>query len=115
MDGHAIQCRIYAENPEKRFMPSPGQIGDYSEPAGQGIRVDSGVTANFEVTPYYDPMVAKLMAHGEDRTQAISRMKEALRNYVIEDLTTNISMHLDILDDEDFVSGNVHTKWLESR
>ncbi|MGM0555609.1 MAG: acetyl-CoA carboxylase biotin carboxylase subunit [Myxococcota bacterium] len=115
MDGHAIQCRIYAENPAKRFMPAPGQIGDYSEPSGKGIRVDSGVTANFEVTPYYDPMVAKLMALGSDRKQAISRMKEALRTFVIDELTTNISMHLDILDDEDFISGDVHTNWLETR
>lgn len=115
INGHAIECRVYAENPDKRFMPAPGSIGDYSEPAGQGIRVDSGVTANFDVTPYYDPMVAKVIAHGKDRTQAVKRMRQALENYVIEDLTTNIDMHLDVLRDEEFLSGGVHTGWLESR
>ena len=115
IDGHALECRVYAENPDKRFMPAPGSIGDYSEPAGPGIRVDSGVHANFEVTPYYDPMVAKVIAHGEDRAQAIKRMRRALENYVIEDLTTNIDMHLAVLRDEDFLAGNIHTSWLEDR
>ncbi|MFP4598591.1 MAG: acetyl/propionyl/methylcrotonyl-CoA carboxylase subunit alpha [Persicimonas sp.] len=115
IDGHAIECRVYAENPDKSFMPSPGTIGDYSEPVGHGIRVDSGVNADFEVTPYYDPMVAKVIAHGEDRTQAIKRMRHALENYVIEELTTNIDMHLEVLRDEEFLAGDVHTGWLESR
>jgi acetyl-CoA carboxylase biotin carboxylase subunit len=116
IDGHAIECRVYAENPDKRFMPAPGTIGDYAEPTGyKGIRVDSGVQANFEVTPYYDPMIAKVIAHGDDRTQAIERMRDALENYVIGDLTTNISMHLDVLGDQDFASGDFHTGWLEDR
>ena len=113
IDGHAIECRVYAENPDKRFMPAPGKIGAYSEPTGEGIRVDSGVTAGDKVTPHYDPMVAKVIAHGNDRTQAIERMKGALKNYKIEELTTNIPMHLTVLDHEDFRSGNVHTSWLE--
>ena len=115
IDGHAIECRVYAENPDKMFMPAPGKIGDYSEPATKGVRVDSGVVANFEVTPYYDPMVAKVITHGNDRTEAIKRMRDALENYVIEDLTTNIDMHLEVLRDEDFLSGGVHTGWLENR
>jgi acetyl-CoA carboxylase biotin carboxylase subunit len=114
--GHAVECRVYAENPDKSFMPAPGSIGDYAEPTGyKGVRVDSGVTANFEVTPYYDPMVAKVITHGKDRSEAIGRMKEALRNFVIEDLTTNIDMHLEVLRDIDFIAGDVHTGWLESR
>jgi acetyl-CoA carboxylase biotin carboxylase subunit len=115
IDGHAIECRIYAEDPAKRFMPAPGQIGDYSEPTGPGIRVDSGVSANFEVTPYYDPMVAKVIAHGPDRARAVERMRHALQNYVIEGLTTNIDMHLEVLRDEEFLAGGVHTGWLENR
>ncbi len=115
INGHAIECRVYAENPDKRFMPAPGHIGEYSEPAGQGIRVDSGVHADYEVTPYYDPMVAKVITHGSDRTQAVERMRHALENYVIAELTTNIDMHLDVLRDEEFLAGGVHTGWLENR
>lgn len=113
IDGHSIECRIYAENPDKRFMPSPGTIGEWVEPSGEGVRVDSGVTSNFKVTPYYDPLVAKLVTHGADRNQAIERMKRALDEFVIEDLTTNIPMHLSVLDHDDFVAGTVHTSWLE--
>jgi acetyl-CoA carboxylase biotin carboxylase subunit len=115
IDGHAIECRVYAENPAKNFMPAPGHIGDYSEPDGPGIRVDSGVHADYEVTPFYDPMLAKLVAHGKDRGEAIERMRAALGDYVIEELTTNLSMHLDILGDKDFLAGDFHTGWLEER
>ncbi len=113
IDGHSIECRIYAENPDKRFMPAPGNIGEYSEPSGEGIRVDSGVTAGYKVTPHYDPMVAKVITHGADRDAAIERMKTALKNYHIGELTTNIPMHLEVLDHEDFRAGDVHTSWLE--
>lgn len=114
-DGHAIECRIYAEDPEKRFMPSPGPIEKYSEPSGEGIRIDSGVRQGYEVTRYYDPLLAKLIAAGSDRTDAISRMKKALDDYTIEGLTTNIEMHRSIMDDQDFVSGDYHSGWLENR
>lgn len=115
IDGHAIECRVYAENPAKRFMPAPGTIGRYVEPQGPGVRVDSGVKANYEVTPFYDPMLAKLITHGENRSEAIERMRQALRGYTIEELTTNLSMHLELLDDPDFLAGNFHTGWLEAR
>jgi len=115
IDGHAIECRIYAENPAKNFMPAPGHIGDYSEPTGPGVRVDSGIHADSEVTPYYDPMLAKLITHGKDRDAAISRMRRALAEYRIDALTTNLGMHIEILDDADFVAGNFHTGWLETR
>ena len=115
IDGHAIECRVYAENPEKRFMPAPGHITDYVEPTGEGVRVDSGVTADYEVTSYYDPMVAKVVAHGADRAQATDRMHAALSNYTIGGLTQNLSMHLEVLRDPVFESGDYHTGWLESR
>ncbi len=113
IDGHAIECRIYAENPDKRFMPAPGDVGEWVEPTGEGIRVDSGIVSGDKVTPYYDPMVAKIIAHGPDRNEAISRMKKALNDLVIGELTTNRSMHLKVLDHSDFVDGRVHTSWLE--
>jgi len=115
MNGHAIQCRIYAEDADNGFRPAPGTIGNYSEPSGEGIRVDSGARENFEITRYYDPLVAKLMAHGPDRPTAIERMKQALENYTIEGLTTNIPMHLDVLSDDTFIDGDAHTAWLENR
>lgn len=113
--GHAIECRVYAEDPAKMFLPAPGEIGAYEEPTGEGVRVDSGAQANWKVTPYYDPMIAKVIAHGADRAQATARMKAALGSYVIEGLTHNISMHLELLADEVFERGDYHTGWLESR
>ncbi|MFU8803232.1 MAG: acetyl/propionyl/methylcrotonyl-CoA carboxylase subunit alpha [Bradymonadaceae bacterium] len=113
--GHAIECRIYAENPDKMFMPAPGSIGAYTEPRSEGIRVDSGVGANWDVTPYYDPLIAKVISHGATRKEAIERMKQALNEYTIEGLITNRSMHLEILNDPSFIHGDVHTGWLESR
>ena len=113
IDGHSIECRIYAENPDKMFMPAPGKITTWKEPVGQGVRVDSGVTANSKVTPFYDPMIAKLVVHGSDRSDAIARMKQALGDFEIGELTTNVPMHLSVLDHEDFVAGTVHTSWLE--
>jgi acetyl-CoA carboxylase biotin carboxylase subunit len=114
-DGHAIECRIYAENPKKRFMPAPGEIGEYSEPSGDDVRVDSGVTSNFKVTPFYDPMVAKVVAKGEDRDAARYTMLGALGEMKLEGLTTNLEMHRWILQHEDFVEGHVHTAWLEEQ
>lgn len=115
MNGHSLQCRIYAEKPNKRFMPAPGQIEGYSEPSGEGIRVDSGASENYEVTRYYDPLVAKVVTHGENRDAAIDKMVEALNNYQIDGLTTNKEMHLEVLESEDFRNGGIHTGWLEER
>ncbi len=115
MRGHSIQCRIYAEDPDKNFMPQPGEITTYSEPSGEGVRVDSGARENFEITRYYDPLVAKLVTHGENRSQAIDRMVGALEDYEIGGLTTNKAMHLDVLQSEAFREGDVHTGWLEER
>ncbi|MBV8217061.1 MAG: acetyl-CoA carboxylase biotin carboxylase subunit [Solirubrobacterales bacterium] len=95
--GHAIECRINAEDASKNFAPAPGKIGDYREPAGPGVRVDSGVTSGSEISPMYDPMVAKLIVWDVNREQATARMLRALGEYEIEDLKTLIPFHTAIL------------------
>jgi acetyl-CoA/propionyl-CoA carboxylase biotin carboxyl carrier protein len=100
MRGHAIECRINAEDASKNFAPAPGRIGSYREPAGPGVRVDSGVEAGSEITPMYDPMVAKLIVWDVDREQATARMLRALREYRIEGLKTLIPFHEAILQTE---------------
>ncbi|TXD36414.1 acetyl-CoA carboxylase biotin carboxylase subunit [Lujinxingia vulgaris] len=115
IDGHAIECRLYAENPEKMFMPAPGTITTFKAPTGEGVRLDSGVDAGREVTPYYDPLIAKLIVHATDRSAAIEKMKGALTEMEIGGLTTNLSMHIDLMDDADFQAGDIHTGWLEKR
>jgi acetyl-CoA/propionyl-CoA carboxylase biotin carboxyl carrier protein len=95
--GHAIECRINAEDASKNFAPAPGKIGDYREPAGPGVRVDSGVTSGSEISPMYDPMVAKLIVWDSDREQATARMLRALSEYEIEHLKTLIPFHTAIL------------------
>ncbi len=115
MHGHSIQCRIYAEDPDKNFMPAPGEITSYSEPEGEGIRVDSGARENFEITRYYDPLVAKLVTHDDTRSAAIDKMVRAINDYEIGGLTTNKEMHLDVLQSDEFQDGIVHTSWLEER
>ena len=113
IDGHAIECRLYAEDPHKSFMPAPGHITTYEEPTGEGIRVDSGVGADTEITSFYDPMVAKIAAHGRDREQATSRLIEALGRFRIEGLTTNRAMHIEVLKSETFKQADYDTGWLE--
>lgn len=113
LDGHAIECRVYAEDPGKMFMPAPGQIGQYVEPEVEGVRVDSGVKANWRVTPDYDPMVAKVIAHGDSREASRSRMIEGLKQMSLDGLTNNIDMHIAVLGSTDFHNGNFHTGWLE--
>ena len=98
--GHAIECRINAEDASKNFAPAPGRIGSYREPTGPGVRVDSGVEAGSEISPMYDPMVAKLIVWDVDRTQATARMLRALREYQIEGLKTLIPFHEAILQTE---------------
>ena len=110
--GHAIECRIYAEDPEKDFMPSPGKIIFVSEPAGPGIRVDSGIYSGVEVPPYYDPILSKLIVWGRDREEARRRMIEALKNYVILGIKTNIPYLIDILEHPEFIKGNTFTTFI---
>ncbi|CEH32176.1 acetyl-CoA carboxylase [Aneurinibacillus migulanus] len=113
IDGWAIECRINAENPAKKFMPSPGTIQFYLPPGGFGVRVDSAVYQGYQITPFYDSMVAKIIVWGKDRDEAIQRMKRALSEMVIEGVHTTIPFHLKLLEHEMFVEGTFNTKFLE--
>jgi len=111
--GAAVELRIYAEDPEKSFMPKPGRIGAFIPPTGEGVRVDTGVRADFDVTPYYDPLIAKLMTHGADRVQATARARAALDAFTIEGLTTNRAFLNDVLGSQTFIDAAYDTGWLE--
>jgi acetyl-CoA carboxylase biotin carboxylase subunit len=106
--GHAIEFRVYAEDP-KRFLPSPGPITRWEEPAGQGIRVDSGYAEGNTVTPHYDPLLAKLCVHGRDRPDALSRARHAVAEFAIEGLKTNLSLFTELLDNPEFIAGDYDT------
>ncbi len=113
--GHAIQCRIYAEDPDKGFLPAPGTLSRFLVPEGPGVRNDVGVFEGDLVTPYYDPMIAKLVVFGPDRSTAIARLTEALNNYEIEGLATNLAMHRRVVVDAAFQSGELATDFLKTR
>lgn len=104
--GHAIECRINAENPEFNFRPSPGTITALYMPGGPGIRIDGAVYQGYTITPYYDSMISKLIAHGSDREDAINKMKWALSEFIVEGVDTNIDFQLEIIKNPDFRSGN---------
>lgn len=106
--GHSIQARVYAEDPIK-FFPSPGPLDVFRPPTGDGIRVDTGFAEGGTVTPYYDPMIAKVIVHGDDRQGAIDKLSEALDEFTIEGIKTNIPFILAALNNESFMSGAVHT------
>lgn len=111
--GWAIECRINAENPLKNFMPSAGKITHYLPPGGFGVRIDSAVYPGYSIPPYYDSMIAKVITYGNSREEAISRMKRALSEFVIEGVHTTIPFHLKLLNNETFVEGQFNTKFLE--
>ena len=113
--GHAIECRIYAEDPAGGFLPSAGKLLQFVEPRGPNIRVDSGFTAGSEVTQFYDPLLAKLIVHGENRAVAVQRMQAALRDFVAHGVTTNIDFLRDVLSHPDFAKGDVTTRWVETK
>ncbi|MDH5490659.1 MAG: acetyl-CoA carboxylase biotin carboxylase subunit [Myxococcales bacterium] len=110
--GHAIECRINAEDPET-FAPWPGLITEYHAPGGAGIRMDSGVYAGWRVPTHYDSLLAKLIAHGRNREEAMARLRRALAETVVGGIRTNIPLHKRILDHPDFISGNLSTRFLE--
>src|ERR1700687_1259570 len=112
--GHAIECRINAESPFP-LVPSPGRITQYHTPGGPGIRVDSHVFHNYFVPPYYDSMIGKLIAHGDNRDQAIARMRTALSEMVVEGIETNIPLHQDLLQDAAFLRGGTNIHYLEEK
>ncbi len=110
--GHAIECRINAEDPSKDFLPSAGTIKIYNQPSGPGTRVDSCVFQGCKIPPYYDSLVAKLICHGKDRTSAIARLKRALDEFVIDGVKTTIDLHKKILRNEDFINSKYDVNWL---
>jgi acetyl-CoA carboxylase, biotin carboxylase subunit len=114
INGWAIECRINAENPAKNFMPSPGKLETYLPPGGYGVRVDSAVYAGYEISTFYDSMVAKVIVWGKDRQEAIQRMKRALNEFVIEGIRTTIPFHLKLLEHSSFEEGHFNTKFLET-
>ena len=110
--GHAIECRINAENPVT-FMPSPGKVTAYHAPGGYGVRVDSHLYQGYTVPSYYDSLVAKLIVHGRNRDECVRRLRRALQEYVIAGIETNIPLHLRLLEEPDFITGNYDIHWLE--
>ncbi len=113
--GHAIECRINAEDPFNNFIPSTGRITHSLIPTGPGVRVDTGVFPGFEITPFYDPMIAKLIVWGETRAQAILRMRRALEEYRIVGVRTNIPFHQTLMDSHRFMGGQFDTRFVEER
>lgn len=114
LNGHAIECRINAEDSESGFLPSPGKLTKYITSGGIGVRVDSHSYEGYEISPYYDSMIAKLIVHGKDRDEAIARMKRALSEYKIEGVDTTIPFHLKVLENEAFKTGDVYTSFIET-
>ncbi len=112
--GHSIECRINAEDPEN-FMPSPGTITLYHPAGGPGIRMDTHIYEGYKVPPYYDSMIGKLIAHGENRDAALARMRNALSELVIEGIKTNIPLHIDMLTDQGFCEGGINIHYLEKK
>lgn len=112
--GHAIECRINAEDPYSNFSPSPGRITLFHPPGGPGIRLDTHIYTGYEIPPYYDSLVAKLIAHGRDRSESIARMRRALDEMRIEGIKTTVPLHKKILEDERFLQGRTFTNFLDS-
>jgi len=113
LSGHAIECRINAEDPEHDFRPSPGQITAFHAPGGPGIRIDTHVYAGYSVPPFYDSLLGKLIAHGNTRDEALGRAYQALEEFIIEGVKTTIPFLREVLRHPEFVAGNVDTHFLE--
>jgi acetyl-CoA carboxylase biotin carboxylase subunit len=111
--GHAIECRINAEDWERNFMPNPGHIDNIHFPGGPGIRVDTHTYSGYDIPPFYDSLVAKLIAHGKDREEAITRLRRSLDEFIIEGVKTTIPFHRKLIDHDDFKNGNFDTGFLE--
>jgi acetyl-CoA carboxylase biotin carboxylase subunit len=113
LSGHAIECRINAEDPDRDFLPSPGRITRWEPPHGDGIRLDSHMSAGAMIPPYYDSMVGKLIAHGANRGEAIAKLVDAIDNFAIEGVRTTLPLQRAIITHPDFVENRIHTRWLE--
>jgi acetyl-CoA carboxylase, biotin carboxylase subunit len=112
LSGHAIECRINAENPDT-FMPSPGRVTDYHPPGGLGVRVDSALYHGYDVPPYYDSLISKLVIHGKNRDECLMRLRRALEEYVINGIETTIPLHQRLVTAADFIAGEYDIHWLE--
>ena len=113
LNGHAIECRINAEDPTHNFRPSPGRITGWLPPGGPGVRVDSHVYTGYEIPPFYDSLIGKLIVWGKDRNTAIKRMNRALNECAVTGIPTTINFHLNLLEKQKFKEGNIHTKYVE--
>lgn len=113
LTGHAIECRINAENPEKGFRPSPGTITDMYLPGGKGIRIDSAIYSGYTIPPYYDSMIAKLIVWAKNRNEAIRKMQSALGEIIIEGIDTNVDYQYEILNHPDYLAGNIDIEFIE--
>jgi acetyl/propionyl-CoA carboxylase alpha subunit len=111
--GHAIECRLYAEDPAQGFLPATGRIHVLREPHGPGRRIDSGIALHQDVTPYYDPLLAKLITYGATRQEALLRMQALLRDYTLLGVTTNRQFLLDVVTSAAFAAGETDTAWLD--
>ena len=112
-NGHAIECRINAENP-KTFIPSPGKVNQFHIPGGLGVRVDSGVYSGYNIPPYYDSLIAKLIVHGNNREHCILRLKQAIQEMVIEPISSTLELHKEIIETKEMIDANYDIKWLEN-
>ncbi|MGC9470302.1 MAG: biotin carboxylase N-terminal domain-containing protein [Bacteroidales bacterium] len=113
INGHAVEVRIYAEDPEKGFLPSPGKMTFYHEPSGDGIRIDTGMNGKTEINSYYDPLIAKLIVHGSDREQALAGLEIALEKYVIHNVRNNMSFLSGLIKHPAFLKNNISTRFLD--
>jgi acetyl-CoA carboxylase biotin carboxylase subunit len=113
MEGHAIECRINAEDWERNFMPNPGHIENVHFPGGPGVRVDTHIYSGYNIPPFYDSLVAKLITYGKDRKEAITRLRRSLDEFVIEGIKTTIPFHRKLIEHDDFITGNFDTGFLE--
>jgi acetyl-CoA carboxylase biotin carboxylase subunit len=113
LSGHAIECRINAEDPNKNFLPKPGLISQWSQPTANGVRVDSHCFTGYTVPPFYDSLIAKLIVHADTRDQAIESMRQALDGFRIDGIITTVGFHREVMDEPDFINGQVTTRWVE--
>jgi propionyl-CoA carboxylase alpha chain len=113
INGHSLELRVYAEDPLNDFLPSTGTLTKYIKPQGEGIRVDDGYEQGQAIPVYYDPMIAKLITHGKDRTEAIQKMKAAISDYTIEGVSTTLPFGTFVFEHEAFLSGNFDTQFVQ--
>jgi len=111
--GHAIECRVNAEDPARNFQPSPGVVTTFHPPGGPGVRVDTHIYAGYTVPPYYDSLIAKVIVHGNSRAEALARMHQALDGFIIEGVTTTIPFLMRVVEHPAFQNGQVDTKFVE--